>query len=60
MPTGESEVCRSQENPKHRAGLHDFCMVIPYGVVLAAAGVLTAPFGGGRSFLLAVAGGLAF
>ena len=37
--------------------LHDFCMIIPYSCIVAAAGLLSIPFGNGwKGLLLAMFG----
>jgi len=50
----------SYSSPESRhAVLHDFCMIIPYSILVILAGLITIPFGaGGRGFILAAVGGV--
>lgn len=47
----------SRQSSNRHAALHDFCLCIPYGVVVAAGGLLGMVFGGGLPALAIAAAG---
>ena len=56
QPDAAGAGAAAGEGTRH-AVLHDFCMCIPYGVLLAAGGLLALVFGGGPPALAMTAAG---